>query len=141
VSRARQLLLLTLLVAPFGVACDNGPLPPDTTPEITLPTSPVTEIFSSNLVVGGSASRSFVSKAGAATVTLTSLGTSSTTKIGMGLGIPDALGSGCLFTRSTETAAGGQLAATLEIGSYCVKVWDIGTLTAVTNFTVTIVRP
>jgi len=55
VSRARQLLLLTLLVAPFGVACDNGPLPPDTTPEITLPTSPVTEIFSSNLGVGGSA--------------------------------------------------------------------------------------
>jgi len=62
-------------------------------------------------------------------------------KIGMGLGIPDAAGSGCLFTRSLETAAGGQLTATVEVGSYCVKVWDIGTLTATTNFTVTIVRP
>lgn len=135
------LLLITVLVVPFIAACDNGPLPPDTTPEITLPTSPVTEIFSSQLAVGGYASRSFVSKSGTATVTLTSIGSSTTLKVGMGIGIPDATGSGCLFTRSTETAAGGQLTANVEVGTYCVKVWDIGTLTALTNFTVTIVRP
>lgn len=143
-SRAR-VLLIALLTAPLMAACDNGPeLPTSATSTATTTpaASPVTETFSSVLAVGGYASRSFnAAKAGTATVTLTSASASSTLKLGMGLGIPDGVGSGCLFTRSTETAAGGQLSATVDAGSYCVRVWDLGTLTATTSFTVTIVRP
>ena len=76
-----------------------------------------------------------------ATVTPTSVGSSSTLKIGLGIGIPDSLGSGCLFTRSIETAAGGSVTANVDAGTYCVRVYDIGTLTSTVNFTATIIRP
>jgi len=143
-SRGRR-LLIALLIAPLIVACDNGPVTPttDTTTSTTTPAaSPVTETFSSQLAVGGYAFRSFnAAKAGTATVTLTTVGSSSTLKLGLGLGIPDATGTNCLFTRSTETAAGGQLSASVDPGAYCVRVWDLGTLTQAIPFTVTIVRP
>ena len=141
-SRAR-LLLMALLVAPLTAACDNGPVTPtDSTTTTTTTVSPVTETFVSQLAVGGYASRSInAAKSGTITATLTSVGSSSTQKLGFGLGIPDILGVGCLFTRSTETAAGGQLSATVDAGTYCVRVWDLGTLTTTTNFSVTIIRP
>jgi hypothetical protein len=140
-TRAR-FLLIAVLTAPLAAACDNGPavLGPDTSTPVA--TSPVTETFSTQLAVGGYASRSFnAAKAGTATVTLTSAGSSSTVKLGLGVGIPDINGNGCLFTRSTDTAAGGQLSIAVDAGVYCVKLYDIGTLTSNINFTITIVRP
>ena len=140
-SRAR-VLLIALLAAPLMAACDNGPLPTTADTTTTTTTSPVTETFSSQLAVGGYAFRSITAvKAGTVTVTLNSAGSSSTLKVGLGLGIPDSTGTGCLFTRSTETAAGGVLTAAVDAGSYCMRVWDLGTLTTTIPFTVTIVRP
>lgn len=148
-SRAR-VLLMALLVASLTAACNNGPLPTTadtrtTTTTTTTTVSPVTETFSSQLAVGGYAFRSITAvKAGAITVTLTSLssvGSTTTLKVGMGLGIPDSTGTGCLFTRTTETAAGGALTANVDAGAYCVRLWDLGTLKATTPFTVTIIRP
>lgn len=141
-SRARVLLSLLLLVP--VAACDNGPLDPTTTTDstTTTTTSPVTETWSTQLAVNGTTSRSFTAaKAGTATVTLTSVGGSTTQKIGFGIGIPDTLGAGCLFTRSLETAAGAQISTAVDFGTYCVRVYDLGTLTATTAITVTIVRP
>lgn len=144
-SRAR-LSLMALLLAPMVVAaaaCDNGPTTPDTTTTTTTTvTSPVTETFSSQLAVSGYSARTFTAaKPGSASVTLNSVGSSSTLKIGMGIGIPDSLGSGCLFTRSVETAAGGVVTVTVDAGTYCVRVYDIGTLSSTVNFTATIIRP
>ncbi|MBP6716413.1 MAG: hypothetical protein KA205_06095 [Acidobacteria bacterium] len=144
-SRAR-LSLIALLLAPLAVAsaaCDNGPTTPDTTTTTTTPvTSPVTETFSSQLAMSGFSARSFTAaKPGSASVTLASVGSSSTLKVGLGIGIPDSLGSGCLFTRSIETAAGGSVTANVDAGTYCVRVYDIGTLTSTVNFTATIIRP
>lgn len=140
-SRAR-VLLIALLAAPLMAACDNGPLPTTTDTTTTTTTSPVTETFSSQLAVGGYAFRSITAvKAGTVTVTLNSVGSSSTLKVGLGLGIPDSTGTGCLFTRSSETAAGGVITASVDAGSYCMRVWDLGTLTTTIPFTVTIVRP
>lgn len=140
-SRARVLLSLLLLM-PLA-ACDNGPLDPTTTDSTTsTTTSPVTETWATQLAVNGSTSRSFTAaKAGTATVTLTSVGGSTTQKVGFGLGIPDTLGAGCLFMRSLETAAVAQISTAVDFGTYCVRVYDLGTLTAATNVTVTIVRP
>jgi hypothetical protein len=144
-SRARFSLIAGLLapIVMLSAGCDNGPAAPTTTTTTTTTvTSPVTESFSSQLAVGGYSSRSFnAAKAGSATVTLNSVGSSSTLKIGLGIGIPDVLGSGCLFTRSIETAAGGTISANVDAGTYCVRVYDLGTLTGTVNFAVTIVRP
>ena len=125
------------------VACDNGPSTTDETTTPTTPTtSPVTETFASQLVVGGSSSRSFTAvKAGTATVTLVSAGPPSTVKVGFGIGVPDVLGSGCLFTRSAETAAGTSFSLPVDAGTYCVRVYDIGQLTSSITFSITIVRP
>lgn len=143
-TRAR-LLLIAALATPFAAACDNGPTTPDsttTTTTTTTTTSPVTETFSSQLAVGGASTRSFnAAKSGTATVTLTSIGGSTSLKVGFALGILDQAGTGCLFSKSSETAAGGQLSAAVDAGTYCVRVYDLGTLAATTNFTVTIVRP
>jgi len=133
---------LALTMLPLA-GCDNGPSTVDDTTTPTSPTtSPVTETFSSQLFVGGSASRSFTAaKAGNATVTLTSAGTS-TTKVGFGIGVPDVTGSGCVFTRSSETAAAGtSFSLPVDAGTYCVRVYDIGTLTTNITFSVTIIRP
>jgi hypothetical protein len=140
-KRAR-VLFAALLLAPCAAACDNGPLP--TTPETPTPvvTSPVTETFNSQINVGGYVFRSFnAAKAGTATATLTTLSGASSLKVGFALGILDSSGSGCLYTKSMETGAGGSLTAAVDAGTYCIRVYDIGALTTATPFTVTIVRP
>lgn len=133
--------VIAALLLPLA-ACDNGPSTADESTPTSPTTSPVTETFSSQLFVGGSASRSFTAaKNGSATVTLVSAGPPSTVKVGFGIGVPDTAGSGCLFTRSTESAAGATFTLPVDAGTYCVRVYDVGALTANITFSVTIVRP
>lgn len=143
-SRFRHLfasaVVLAALLLPIA-ACDNGPsLEEDVTPT-TPTTSPVTETYSTQLFVGGSASRSFTAaKAGTATVTLTNIGSAS--KLGFGVGVLDGLGSGCLFTRSSEAAVvGTSFSLAVDPGTYCVRVYDVGNLLSNSSFSITIVRP
>jgi hypothetical protein len=102
----------------------------------------VTESFSSQLFVGGTSSRSFTAaQAGTATVTLVSAG-AATTKVGFGIGVPDFVGSGCLFTRSNDAAtAGTSFSLPVDAGTYCVRIFDTGALTSTITFSITIVRP
>jgi hypothetical protein len=144
-SRFRNFLVSSLAIAALMLplaACDNGPSTTDDSTPTSPTTSPVTEVFSSQLFVGGTSSRSFTAvKAGTATVTLTSAGTAST-KVGFGIGVPDTLGSGCLFTRSSDTAtAGTTFSLPVDAGIYCVRIYDLGTLTSNIQFSITIVRP
>jgi hypothetical protein len=146
-SRFRHLLpagaLIATLLLPLA-ACDNGPSTTDDPSTPTTPTtSPVTETFSSQLFLGGTSSRSFTAvKAGTATVTLVNAGGSSSLKLGFGIGVPDEVGSGCLFTRSTEDAvAGTSYTLPVDAGTYCVRVYDIGQLTSNITFSITITRP
>jgi hypothetical protein len=147
-SRFRNFLASVVSIAVIAVlllplaGCDNGPSTTDTTTPTSPTTSPVTESFSSQLFVGGTSSRSFTAAtAGTATVTLVSAGTS-TTKVGFGIGVPDVLGSGCLFTRSSDAAsAGTSFSLPVDAGIYCVRIFDTGTLTSNITFSITIVRP
>lgn len=134
--------LIATLLLPLA-ACDNGPATTDDSTPTSPTTSPVTETFSTQLFVGGTSSRSFTAvKAGTATVTLTNAGGSSSLKLGFGIGVPDTLGSGCLFTRSSEDAVvGTSYTLPVDAGTYCVRVYDIGQLTSNITFTITITRP
>jgi len=107
-------------------------------------TSPVTELFSAQFVPGGSASRSFTAAAaGTVSLTLSQLGPPADLVVGFGVGIPQANGSGCYLTRSVNTGAASspQLTTSVDAGTYCVRLYDLGTMTSPTAFTVTIVRP
>ncbi len=119
--------------------CDKDtPVTPTPTPTTT------TVVFSSNLAIGGASTRSFeVKRAGTVSATLVAVGNSTTLKAGLGVGIPLGDGSGCVLSRSVETLPGttAQLELNVDIGKYCVQLYDPGTLTGVAAFTINLVFP
>ncbi len=117
---------------------DDPPTTPDPEPTTT------TIVFSSNLAMGGASTRSFeVTRAGTVSATLIGVGNSTTLKVGLGVGIPLADGSGCVLSRSVETVAGttAQLELTVDIGKYCLQIYDPGTLTSVVAFSINLIYP
>lgn len=94
-----------------------------------LPT-PGTDIFATSLAVQGATSRTIeASQAGVIVLTLQGLGAGAS-QLGVGLGIPRADGSSCFLTQSIQASASStpHLAASVEAGQYCVRVFDTGTL-------------
>lgn len=98
--------------------------------------------FSNTIAPGGSASRMLaITSAGTVAVTLTQT-TPAGTSLGVGIGIPRSNGQCALSAAVTTTrGTGAQIAAPVDGGSYCVKVYDTGTLTAPVTFTISISRP
>ena len=133
-------LVIASLVAIAGASCSNS----NTTPTVVNPTpapSPVTSAFTSRLSVQGSTARMFTaSKAGPVTVTLVSAGTP---VVGLGLGVPyGGIASCSLYTAlNASPKPAPQITTQVDPGTYCVVVYDIGTLTDTINFEVTIVYP
>jgi hypothetical protein len=136
----QPLFVIACVVAALtGTACDDA-----TTATSPSATSPVTETFTGQMAIGGTASRSFTSAAsGTATLTLTQVGPPADVTVGFGIGIPQASGAGCHLTQSVHTGASTtpQFNVAVEAGSYCVRLFDTGTLTTQVAFSVTIVRP
>jgi hypothetical protein len=127
-----------LVVALAGAACGgSSPTAPPTT-------SGSTEHFTGLLPVQGSSFYSFtVTAAETVTISLASLtagsvGAASPSVVRLGLGVP--LGTDCSVNNSVDTAAGltSQLTASINPDTYCVRISDIGNLTAPMNFTILI---
>lgn len=123
-------LLLGLVLACATSACSG-----DST--LTAPSSTAPAFtFASSFEVNGSASRTFEQLAtGAVTVTLSAV--SPDLRLGIGIGIPRAEGSGCNLARAVEVSAGASphITTTAEPGLWCVRVWDVGTVTERVSFT------
>lgn len=136
----RTMLAAVVLASSLTLAgCEDDP-PTTPTPEPTT----TTVVFASNLAVGGSSSRSFdVTRAGVVSVTLVSVGGSNTLKVGLGLGIPLADGTGCVLSRSVEAVAGNtaQLELAVDTGKYCLQIYDPGTLTGIIAFSINLIYP
>jgi hypothetical protein len=101
-----------------------------------------TDTFSGAVAVGGSSFSTFtVSQAGTVTVTLTTLGVAG--PVGLGIGTPNGTTSCQLASSipSAVAAASPQISATENPGSYCVEIFDPGTLSASTTFSITVVHP
>jgi hypothetical protein len=136
--RPRALLLAVLALAATG--CDDA----TTTATSPTVTSPVTETFNGQFIPGGTASRAFTAaSSGTVSITLTQVGPPADAVVGLGVGIPQSSGTGCLLTQVVQTGASSspQLTVSVDAGSYCVRLYDTGTLTAPIAFNVTIVRP
>jgi len=106
-------------------------------PEIVTP-APGTDVFASNLPLRASVSHSLsASQNGTITVNLSALAPSSA-RMGIGLGVPRADGAACnLTTYITATTGSAPITALVDRGSYCVRVFDAGTLTSPVTFTLT----
>ena len=134
--------LTALVLASSLTLAGCGDDDPPTTPTPDPTTTTVT--FASNLAMGGSSTRSFdVTRAGTVSVTLIAVGNSNTLKVGLGVGIPLADGSGCVLSRSVETVSGttAQLELAVDTGKYCLQIYDPGTLTGVVSFSINLVYP
>ena len=112
----------------------------------TTPTQPASEVFTGTLDVQGSSFYSFtVSATGNVGITLASLvatspGPALTNVMGLAVGTPE--GTDCTVTNSVTTAPGltAQLVNSLTAGTYCAKIYDLGTLTGPVTFAVRIVH-
>jgi len=107
----------------------------------TSATGNVTESFSSNIALGGAASRSFTMYVGGTvTTTLQSLGSSA--NVGLGIGVAGVSSDLCTLTMMVTGPAGTQISIPADPSTYCVKVIDLGNLvTGTTPFTVSIFHP
>jgi hypothetical protein len=106
--------------------------------------------FASFVSLGGTSVHAFtVTQAG--TITLTLMSVTPAGVVGLGVGIPNASGSGCTLTSSVETGAAvpdpatsatpPQLTIPAVPGNYCAEVYDSGQLGDVgRSFSVTIVH-
>jgi hypothetical protein len=128
-----------LLLAVTGAGCSNNST---TTSPTTTTTSPTSVTFASQVTVKGGTSRTFtMSTAGTVKVTMTSLG-NGTQVAGLGVGIP-ATSAPCSLALSVVTGPSGapQIVTSADPGTYCVQVYDTGTLTGDTDFSVTVEHP
>jgi hypothetical protein len=125
------LLVAALIGAP---ACSSS----------TTPAATTSEQFASRIQEKGSAWRSInVPTAGDVTIQLVSVTQANAV---MNIGIGTIAGTQCVLAASVDTAANAdtvapQLTRTVAVGTYCVRIADIGNLTQLVDFTIQIVKP
>jgi len=109
-------------------------------PSAGTPTS-TTDVFSSNVTPKGTASRTFtVMAGGTVTATLQSLG--APVDVGFAVGMAGVSADLCTATVMATGPAGTALSLPADPGIYCVKIFDVGNLTAsTTSFTISIIHP
>jgi hypothetical protein len=138
---------LTLLVlSALGVGCSNNPSSPSTGTTSTGSTT-VPFFFAGTLAPQGANFYSFsLTQAGIIDITVVSLtnaplNPTPNTTVGIGFGTPS--GTTCGLTASARTSAGlvAQLTTAAGVGTFCISIFDVGTLTTSTNFVVRIVHP
>lgn len=136
-SIARTLLLMALAMSAGG--CDD-----DTTPTTPTPPAMVTETLTGTVTVNGAQTQSFTTEAaGSVTATLTMLAPNSSATIGLSLGIFTPTANTCQIVVANDAAVQGTrvTGSVSSAGSYCVRIYDVGQLTAAANYTITVEHP
>jgi hypothetical protein len=136
----RALVPIALVMALATVACDNG----SSTATTTSPSPLTTETFSGTVNVGGSDFHNFTAtQSGTVNVTLNAAAPPSTIFMGLGVGTPSSSTCALLAGSTMNTQAGTtpQLSGTLDAGTYCVELYDVGNETTPVTYTVTVAHP
>jgi hypothetical protein len=126
--------LLTLSVSGL-IACSANPVTPVFTTSIS---------YVGRMQEHGSVWRSFtVPSNGTVSVQLTSISQSDAV---MGLALGTMSGTNCVVSQTVQTAAtttpdSAQITTTLTAGQYCAKLYDIGNLTTMIDFSILITTP
>jgi len=147
-QRIRSLAWALLTAAAFALAIPACGGSDNSTPaQPTVVATPQTQLFEGKLNVGGSTFYSFtVTDTGNANVMLASVTTSTApgTSIGvpLGLAIGSPIGTDCTITTALVASAALQspLVSNLTPGIYCVRVYDVGSMTVPVDFAVRIVH-
>jgi len=133
----RFALVLPLLAAIAGCSGTINDIPTTPTPV------PITETFSGDLTINGAATHFvFLGATGTVTATLTSLGENAPAKVGFSMGT--LAGATCSTVLHNDAAVvTSELSGTVTTlgGSLCVRVYDVGALTATVPYTFTVTHP
>jgi hypothetical protein len=128
---------VVLLAAALTGACGS-----DSTPTTNTPTpTQVSEAFSGTLTVNGAATFPFaVNQTGTITATLTALSTDGAV-VGFELGTWNATTSTCtVATIANDQATAGAtiIGNAASTANFCVRIFDVGKLTAPTDYVITV---
>jgi len=145
-SRFTHVARIALLaVAVVAQSCNSTTAPDLADSQITPPFF-TTQTFAGTLTTSGSLFYSIVvTQRGPVSLTLAAVqapgGGALTTPVGIGIGTPK--GTGCPRTSSVVTPPGlaSQLTVTLNPGTYCAAVYDVGNLSSAANFAMRITYP
>lgn len=108
----------------------------------TSTADPATIDYSSSVEPGGFTARSFDAIAsGTVTVIVDAFAPASVPSLGVGIGFQRNDGSGCELSVAATATRGSQFSIAADAGRYCVKVFDVGSLTGTTTFTLRIAHP
>jgi len=138
-SRLRTVhLLLVLAAVPAATACNNNALT-STTPTSTVTT---TETFSSTLTKNGAVTHQFSASArGLVTATLTKIDPDSGQTIGVSLGTWNGTSCQIILANDQATVSAVLTATVSGVGNLCLRVYDVGKLTASENYSVDVAHP
>ncbi|MEP6592325.1 MAG: hypothetical protein ABJC51_01465, partial [Acidobacteriota bacterium] len=130
--------LLLGVVAMVAAACGSSNTITTPTTTTTTAPAPITEpLFTGTLTANGAATYPFAATfGGTVTATLTALASANASAIGIGIGT--WTGSACQIVVANDNAAqAAAISGTVTAAaSLCVRVYDVGKVTAPTAFTV-----
>jgi len=138
--RAIILLSLVLSAAFVAAGCDGEINNIPTTPDPVF----VTETFTGTLTVNGAQTHNvFTSATGMVTATVTSLGETAPEKVGFSMGTLSTIGTCTVVLHNDNAVVSSSLNGTVASlnGSLCVRLFDVGSLTAPVDYTITVNHP
>jgi hypothetical protein len=134
--RSTVLASLALAAALTTAACgDDGPDPPSN------PTTPVvvTETFPGVLNPNGGRTHQFnADRAGDVIASLTSLAPNPDVVIGLGIGTWNGVSCSIIIANDNAKLNVGIIGSATGTGAFCVRVYDVGNLTGLVDYAVTV---
>src|SRR5947207_12758494 len=115
-----------------------------TTPTTTTTTATFTDSYPGTLTVNGAVTNHFnVQGAGTVTATLTTVNPDSSLPVGFSLGTWSTTSNVCAVALANDQATQGSIitGSTSAAGAICVRIYDVGNLTASESFVITVSHP
>ena len=129
----RHIAFALLPLALLAAGCGSSASAP------TASTGHTVQTFTGTLQPAATDSYTFTTGiSGEITVTLTSAGPAPGITLGMGIGTPNGSACTLIQAQQVQPANIAQIAGSADPATYCVSVYDLGTLTAPVNYTVVV---
>lgn len=139
--RPKTLLLVPLLCAALLASACNSNNPFLAQPTATGPATQITDNFPGTLTVNGGVTFPFsVQQTGTITATLTALSPDSSVTVGLLMGTWNGTSCAVSIVNDAATVNATVTGNATGTGNFCVRVYDVGKLSAPTDFNVSIVH-
>lgn len=138
-GRWRAGAVLTLVAALAGTGCDSG----DTIPNTPTPApETITETYSGTIGTNAAINYTFVTKAaGTVTARLSSVLPDNTVSLGLALGTWNGVSCAVVIANDNAREGNAVVGSVSGAGQLCVRLYDVGVLTAPATFEVIVIHP